>query len=145
VAITAMPYNVFLTDLGSAVHNFTSDTDMVALLSSAYSPDYVAHTSFANVSSAEVSGNGYTAGGLALSNKSWQYSSTAGSVGALLSADPATWTGLAVTTRYAVFYKSTGTASTSKLIGLLDFGSDRTYDTEPFQLSFPSGIVLVHA
>jgi hypothetical protein len=62
-----------------------------------------------------------------------------------VNADAVSWTGLAVTTRYAVIYRSSNTNANSKLIGLIDFGADRTYDTETFQLSFPNGVVNVSA
>lgn len=141
MAITALPYGVFLTDLGSAVHTFGTDTDKVALLTSSYSPNYTTHTSFADVSSNEVTGGGYTAGGVALTSVTWTGTANA----ATLNAAAASWTALAVTCRYAVVYKSASTAGASKLIGLLDFGQDREYDSEPFQLSFPSGVVTVTA
>lgn len=139
MAVTALPYGVFLTDLGSAVHSFTADTDKVALLTNAYTPNYTTHVSFADVVASEVAGSGYTAGGNTLTGKSLTYDGP--SKTATLNAAATTWTNLAVVTRYAVFYRSTGTNSTSKLIGLLDFGADRTYATEPFQLSFPTGVV----
>lgn len=143
MAITATPYGAFLTDLGLGVHNFSSDTDKVALLTSSYSPDYDTHDAYNDVSSFEVTGGGYTAGGVALAGKTWDYDGSTNR--ATLGATAVNWTGLSVTTRYAVIYKSTGTASTSKLIGLLDFGQDRVYDVEPFQLSFPDGVVRVNA
>lgn len=141
MAITALPYGVFLTDLGSGVHTFGTDTDKVALLTSSYSPNYTTDTSYANVSANEVTGGGYTAGGVALTSVTWTGTGNTATLGAAA----ASWTGLAVTCRYAAVYKSTGTASTSKLIGLLDFGQDRVYDSEPFQLSFPSGVVTISA
>lgn len=139
MAITAVPYGAFLTDLGAAVHTFSTDTDKVALLTSAYTPNYATHVSFADVSAAEVVGAGYTAGGNTLTGKTYTYNST--TKVATLAASPSSWTGLAVTTRYAVVYRFG--AGTSRLIGLLDFGADRVYATEPFQLSFPNGVVTL--
>lgn len=139
MTVTATPYSAFPQDLGAAVHNFSSDTDKVALLANTYTPDFDAHISFADVVSAEITGAGYTAGGIALSGVTWTFD--AGARISTLNADPVLWSDLAATTRYAVVYKSTGTDSTSRLIGLFDFGADRTYATEPFQLSFPNGVV----
>lgn len=143
MAVTATPYGVLLTDLGAAVHDFDSDTDKVALLTSSYTPNLDTHEDFADVNSFEVSGGGYTAGGVTLAGKTWSYNSTDNQ--ATLDADPVDWTDLDVTAHYAVVYRSTGTAGTSKLIGLLDFGEDRVYAVEPFQLSFPSGVVRITA
>jgi hypothetical protein len=143
MAVTATPYGQFLQDLLAGVHNVSTDTDKVALLTSAYTPDFDANASFADVSANEVSGSGYTAGGIALANKAIAYNTSTNVVS--VNADAVSWTGLAVTTRYAVIYRSSNTNANSKLIGLIDFGADRTYDTETFQLSFPNGVVNVSA
>lgn len=141
MAITALPYGVFLTDLGSAVHTFGTDTDKIALLTSSYSPNYQTHVSYADVKANEVTGGGYTSGGNALTGVTWTGTSNAATLGAAAS----TWTDLAVTCRFAVVYKLGTSDALSKLIGLLDFGQDRVYDVEPFQLSFPSGVLTVTA
>ena len=141
MAVTATPYATFLTDLLNGVHNLPSDTDKVALLTSAYTPDFANHASYADVVANEVSGTGYTAGGNTLTGKSVSYASGTASVAAAQS----TWSALTATCRYAVIYKSTGTNSTSKLIGLVDFGADRTYAGDPLELSFPGGAVTIGA
>lgn len=143
MAVTSMPYATLLADLGAARHDFIADTDKVALLTNAYTPDLSAHVTFADVNGSEVSGSGYTAGGIALPSKTWSYNGTTGYQ--ILGAGPISWTDLAVTTRYAVVYKDTGSAGTSRLIGLFDFGEDRVYAVEPFQMSFPSGVVALTA
>lgn len=139
MAITATPYGVFLTDLFAGVHNVTTDTDKVALLTSAYTPDLTNNASYADVIARELVGTGYTAGGNTLTGKS--VSLTAGI--AVLAAAPTGWAAVTGTFRYAVIYKSTGTNATSKLIGLIDFGADRTYSAEALQLSFPGGAITV--
>lgn len=141
MAVTAAPYGVFLTDLLAGVHNITTDTDKVALLTSSYTPDYDTHVSYADVAGKEVTGGGYTAGGIALVNKSVVYNASSNT--ATVAADPVNWPSLAVTCRFAVIYRSSNTSANSKLIGLIDFGADRVYDAEPFQLSFPSGVVNI--
>lgn len=141
MAITATSYNNFLVNLGSAVHNFTTDTTTVALLGTGYVPDYTNHKFFSDVSSNEISDSGYTAGGTALTGVTFSY---VGGSGALLNANAVTWTDLTANVQYAVVYKQTATA-TGILIGLFDFGTARTYNSEPFQLSFPNGIVAVTA
>jgi len=140
LAITARPYATFLLDLGQAVHNFPSDTYKVALLSSSYTPNYLTHATFADISG-QITGTGYTAGGATLSNVTWTIDQ-AGNVGTL-SADPVTWSALTATCRYAVVYRSGSGAATSRLVGLLDFGEDRVYTAEPFQLSFPAGALAI--
>lgn len=143
MALTPIPYAAFLVDLGAAVHDFAADNTMVALLTNSYTPNAGSHASFADIAAFEVAGNGYTAGGAELGNKSWAYDN--GLTAALLTADPVLWSGLTLTTRYAVVYKGAGTQVASKLISYVDFGTDRVYATEPFQLSFPSGVVQLPA
>lgn len=51
------------------------------------------------------------------------------------------WTTATITARYGVLYKSTGTASTSALIGYFDFGSNQTSSGGTFALTIAtSGI-----
>ena len=50
-----------------------------------------------------------------------------------------------MTARYVVIYRAGSSAANSRLIGLVDFGADRTYDTEPLQLSFPNGVLTISA
>lgn len=139
MATTAAPYGTFLNDLGAAVHTLGTDTDKVALLTSSYIPDLDAHDAYDDVSSFEATGTGYTAGGKTLTSVTRSYD--AGNNRTTYNADPLTWTALNTTFRYAVVYKSTGTPSSSKLIGLIDFGENRVYTGDDFQLSFTSGLV----
>lgn len=96
-----------------------------------YTPDQDAHDFFNDVTN-EISGTGYTAGGATLTGKSVSYDTATNKV-RLIAAD-AQWTTATFTARYAVYYKSTGTASTSPLIGYLDFGSDQTVTAGTFTL-----------
>ena len=111
-------YNKFLDYLASA--DISDDTFKVALVTSSYTPDKDTHEHFDDVTN-EVSGTGYTAGGntvtgtLTLDNANdkltLEFAST-------------NWTSATITARGAVYYSSTGTASTSTLIAFNDFGSD---------------------
>lgn len=107
---------------GCADGTFDLDADTIkcALLTSSYTPD-ATDVVFADLSG-EVTGTGYTAGGVTLTNVTWTISGTA----AKLDADDPTWTDATITARYAAFYKS-GTAGslTNPLICLLDFGTDK--------------------
>lgn len=143
MATTATPYGAFLTDLGSGVHNFGVDTDKIALFTSAYTPNLDTDASLADISANQISssGTGYTAGGATLTGVAVTYDSV--NHRAQISAGNTTFAGLTATFRYAVVYKSTGTASTSKLIGLFDFGTDRSYTGEDFVLVFSSGVVRI--
>lgn len=103
--------------------NWTSHTIKVALCSSSYTPDLDAHEFFSSVTNELTTANGYTAGGAVLGTKTTAYLS-ADKQTALRAANTV-WTpaaGETLTARYAVVYRDTGSAATSPLIMLLDFG-----------------------
>jgi len=116
--MASLIFNKFLDYLASA--DISDDTFKVALVTSSYTPDKDTHEHFDDVTN-EVSGTGYTAGGntvtgtLTLDNANdkltLEFAST-------------NWTTATITARGAVYYSSTGTASTSTLIAYNDFGSD---------------------
>lgn len=112
--------------------DFDSDTIKVALLSSSYTPNQDTDDYWNDVSSYEVTGTGYTAGGATLANKSVTY--TSGTNVTKFDADDVSWTSSTITARYAVIYDSTGTASTSALIGYVDFGSNQSSSSGTFSI-----------
>jgi hypothetical protein len=133
--------NFILKALNKEV-DFDTDTIKVALLSSSYTPDQDAHDYFNDVSAAEVSGTGYTAGGNTLASKTATYDSANNVV--ILDAADTTWASSTITARYAVVYDSTGTSSTSPLIGYVDFGSDQSSTSGNFTITWDStGIVRI--
>ena len=93
------------------------------MVSSTYTPLATTHDFFNDVTN-EVSGTNYTAGGATLGSPTLTESS--GTV--KFDASDVTWAQNAAgfaDARYAVIYKSTGVASTSPLIGYIDFASDK--------------------
>lgn len=124
IAISASPYGAFLLNLGKAKFDFTSDTVKCMLTTSSYTPNVDTHD-FKDDITNEITGTGYSAGGVALTTLSWTYDSTNNLV--KLNADPTTWTTATFTCRYAVLYNSTpGTDATRPLIGYVDFGADQS-------------------
>lgn len=121
MAVSAKAYGSLLGVLFTGAINYASDTIKVALCTSAYTPDQDTHDYFNDITN-EVTGTGYTAGGATLASKTSTY--TAGTNTQSLDAADVTWGSSTITARYAVIYKSTGTASTSPLIGYVDFGQD---------------------
>lgn len=116
------------------------DTIKVALLADTYTPDQDAHDFFDDVSAHEVSGTGYTAGGVALVGKSFSYTGATNNI--VLDADDVTWPNSTITARYAVVYKDTGTASTSPLLGLADFEQNETSSAADFTVSWDAAGIL---
>jgi hypothetical protein len=112
-------YNSLLRTWHDGTLDGDDDDIKVALLSSAYVPDLVSHSIFADVSAAELpSANGYTAGGLLLTNKSVTDAS--------FDADDITFVNLgspaSVSFRYGVLYCDQTKGSVVKpLMGLVLF------------------------
>lgn len=116
--MASLIYNKFLDYL--ADNDISDDTFKVALVTSTYTPDKDAHEFFDDVTN-EVSGTGYTADGNTVTG-----TLTLDTANDKLTLEFAStnWTAATITARGAVYYSSTGTASTSTLIAYNDFGSD---------------------
>jgi len=135
-------YGNFLIKALNKEVDFDTDTIKVALLSSSYTPDQDVHDYFNDVSTYEVSGTGYTAGGNTLASKTVTYDSANNVI--VLDAADTTWASSTITARYAVIYDATGTSSTSTLIGYIDFGSDQSSTNGNFTITYDStGIVRI--
>jgi hypothetical protein len=108
--------------------DYLSDTIKVALATTAYAPNADAHEVFSDVTNELTTALGYTAGGATLGTKTSTYNPT-GNVTVHDAADVSwTATGGSLVFRYAIVYKSTGTGSTSPLIGYLDFTTQTITD-----------------
>lgn len=135
MAVTAHFYGTPLKNMmtGANVVDYDTDTIKIALCTSSYTPDLDAHDFFSDITN-EVSGTGYTAGGVTLASVAVTYDSTSNQV--RIDATDPSWTSASFTARYAIIYKSTGTASTSPLIGYIDFGQDETVSSGTFTIQF---------
>ena len=131
-------YPAFKRSLGNGLFNLSADPLKCALLNNSYVPD-PAHAVFADVAGHEAAGDGYTAGGQALSGVTWTVSGTACTLDA---ADPI-WTEATVMARYAVVYaaKTVG-AVADPLVCLLDFGADRGVTGGVFTAVFDAAGIL---
>lgn len=112
-----------------------TDTIKVAFTTSSYTPNIDSHDFFDDITN-EVSGTGYSAGGYTLSNKSVTVDTT--NDRAVFDADDISSSNTTITFRYGIIYKSTGTAGTSPLIAVLDFGTDRVYSAETVYIQWNS-------
>lgn len=104
-----------------------SGTLKLAIVTSAYTPDQNLHDFWDDVSSNEVSGSNYTAGGNACASPTWTGPDGSG-VMTFDANDPATWsqhaTGVSNGRRYVLYY-DTGVAATSSLVAYSnDAGAD---------------------
>jgi hypothetical protein len=110
-------------DLGNG-----ADTIKIALYTSSASLD---STTTAYTASNEVTGTGYTAGGVTLTN---QVVATSGTT-AYFDADDPEWTSASFTTAGALIYNST---ASNKAIAVLSFGGDFTVTSGTFRIVFPA-------
>jgi len=135
---TITKYNLFLKGMfngdTNAVIDFDTDTIKVALATSAYTPSATTHDFFNDITN-EVTGTNYTAGGAEITSKTLTESS--GTV--TFDGADVTWSqsgsGFS-NARYAIIYKSTGTSSTSRLIGYIDMTSDKGNVAGDFTISW---------
>lgn len=144
MAVTATTYATFIEGLGAGQFNLTTDTLKVMLTTSAYNPNQDTHKFVTDVTNeVSSSGTGYTTGGNTLAGVTWTYD--APNKRMVLGADAVVFTGVTLTTRYGVIYKSTGDPTTSRLIGYINFGVDKSPVAEDFQITSPSGILRIRA
>lgn len=139
MAVTAKLYGLAVKSAFNGEIDFDTDTIKVSLHTASYVPDQDTHQYFSSVTN-EVTGTGYTAGGATLGTKTVTY--TAGTNTLSLDAADTSWSGSTITARYAVVYKSTGTAATSPLIGYVDFGTDVSSTAGAFTITWDAtGVV----
>lgn len=136
---TTSLYTTFPAKLANKEIDWDTDTIKVALVTSSYTPNQDTHDYWDDVSANEASGTGYTTGGATLASKTLTQDS--GTNKQTFDAADVSWTTSTVTARYAVIYVSTGSGSTSALIGYVDFGSNQSSSAGTFQITWnASGI-----
>lgn len=115
---------------GNAIDLDAAGAVKVALVTSAYVPNTVTDSLFSGISANEVTGAGYTAGGVTVANATLALN---GSGVPVWSHDDVTWAQNAsgfTTARYAVWYAS----GTGRLIMVLDLGANRGVVNGPLTL-----------
>lgn len=111
-----------------------TDTIKVALVTASYTPDKDVHDFFDDITN-EVSGTGYTAGGLTITSPVLTVDATNHRM--YFDADDAQWPVSTITAaRYAIIYKSTGIASTSRLIAYVDLGGNKSTVADTFYIQW---------
>lgn len=113
------------------------DTDdiKVSLHTSTYVPDQDVHDYYDDVAATEVTGTGYTAGGISLATKTLTYDAANNVI--VLDAADVTWGASTITARYAVIYDNTPTtAATKPLLGYVDFVSDQSSTNGNFTITW---------
>lgn len=136
MAVTANLYGSVVAKAFNGEIDYDTHTIKVALCTSTYTPDQDAHDYFNDITN-EVSGTGYTAGGETLASKTVNY--TSGTNTTAFDAADTAWAASTITARYAIVYRDTGTASTSPLIGYVDFGADVSSTSGTFSIVWDAG------
>ena len=112
MAITQAMCTSFKSEILDEQHDLVADTLKIALYTSSASLD-ASTTAF--TTSNEISGTGYSSGGVELTSRTVSTSGTT----AFFDADDPTWTSASFTARGALIYNST---NSNKAIAVLNFG-----------------------
>ena len=128
MAITQAMCTQFKRDVMLGLHDLDSDTIKIALFTSSATLNA---TTTAYATTNEISGAGYTAGGVTLASASVINNSTSGCFDAT---DPE-WTSATFTARGALIYNDT---ESDLAIAVLDFGGDFTVAGGTFKVVFPA-------
>ena len=128
MAITQAMCTSFKSEILDEQHDLVADTLKIALYTSSAS---LGAGTTAFTTSNEITGTGYSSGGVELTNRTV---STTGTT-AFFDADDPTWTSASFTARGALIYNST---NSNKAIAVLNFGGDFTVSSGTFRIVFPA-------
>jgi hypothetical protein len=128
MAITQAMCTSFKSECLQEGHQLATDTIKIALFTSSAS---LGASTTAYSTSNEISGTGYSAGGVALTS---QTVATSGTTAYFDAADPS-WTSASFTANGALIYNST---NSDKAIVVLAFGGDFTVAGGTFKIIFPA-------
>lgn len=147
MAVTALPYATALLALGRGDFDFENDTFKAMLTTAGYVPNYDTDEYLTDVTN-EITGTAYTAGGVTLTGLTWTYDTTdPANKRCVLNADAILWSGATWTgARRLVVYKDEGgVAAVSRLLGVIDYGVDKSPANEDFEQSFSAGLLRIKA
>lgn len=137
MAVTQAVCNSFKVELAQGIHNFTAgtgDTFNIALFrdtASIVGTFGAGTTNYSEMGADEVTGTGYTAGGIALTSVTPVLDGST----AVLDFDNAIFSTVTLTTRGALIYN---TSDGNRAVAVLDFGSDRTATAGDLEIQFPA-------
>ena len=129
MAITQAMCTSFKQDLFNKEQDLDTDTIKIALYTSSAT---LGAATTAYTTTNEISGTGYSAGGVALANSTVATSGTT----AYVDFDNPEWTSASFTARGALIYNDTTAGDNA--IAVLDFGGDFTVSSGTFRIVFPA-------
>jgi hypothetical protein len=118
----------FKTELYQAIHDLTTDTLKIALYTNSATLN---ETTTAYTTSNEITGTGYTAGGVVITGVTVNSSGYT----AYVSFNNPSWTAASFTTRAALIYNS---SKANRSIAVLDFGANKTVSSNTFLITLPT-------
>ena len=118
----------FKAELYQAIHNLLTDTLKIALYTGNATLD---ESTTAYSTTNEITGTGYTAGGVTLTGVSVNSSGYT----AYVSFNNPSWTSASFKTRAALIYNS---SKANRSIAVLDFGADKTVSGNTFTITLPT-------
>ena len=131
MAISQALCTSFKQELLQGIHDFTAttgDSFKIALYTSSAT---LGASTTAYSATNEISGTGYTAGGLELTEVTPVTSGTT----AYVDFGDATWSSATITARGALIYNAT---EGNKAVAVLDFGEDKSSSAGTFEVQFPT-------
>ena len=137
MAVTYSKYGKLGKHLATGNMDLIGGTVKVVLLSSTYAPNLDTHEFRSDLTNELATANGYTVGGATIANRALgTYDSTNDRTP--ITCDNTVWTATAggITARYAAVFRDTGTAATSPLVSLVDFGADVTATSGAFTIDW---------
>lgn len=130
MAITQSVCNSFKQQILLGEHDLDTDNIKIALYTASASLD--ASTTVYTTSN-EVTGTGYSAGGLTLTGAAVTLSGST----AVVDFNDAVWAAASITARGALIYNS---SKSNKAIAVLNFGADKTSTNDDFKVEFPPAV-----
>jgi hypothetical protein len=134
MAVTAKFYGNAIKNAFLGLMDLDNDVVRVSLHTSTYVPNQDTDEFYDDVTDEVANGNGYTTGGEVIANMAVTYDADTNTI--KIDGDDVTWTSSTITARVAVIYVDTGTASTSPLIGYIDFGEDKSSNNGDFKIQW---------
>lgn len=129
--MASLIYNSCIDDMARGAIDFDTDSFKVMLVTSTYTPNKDTHDKRDDVTN-EVSGTGYTAGGVA---SVCTVTKDTANDKVTLSFAAVSWATATITARGAVYYKSRGGASSAdELVAYVDFAGDVSSTGATFSL-----------
>lgn len=140
--MASLIYDSMLDDLVRGAIDFDTDVFHVMLVTSSYSPNKGTHLKRTTPAAFEVTGTGYTAGGLP-TTVTCTKDTTAHQEN--LTFSNVTWTTATITARACVIYKLAGgvlpgTPANDALVAYVDFGQDVASTAAAFAVTFSSAL-----